>query len=95
VNRSSKPFTDGESIFLQVDLMLGGDDEEFADIAEWVSFCLIFALAVFSIADAGPRGLSDRDFVDDGEFTVGDLFECLFLSVESYDSHLITCAGAA
>jgi hypothetical protein len=70
--------TDGENIFLQVDLRLGGDDEEEpADIAEWASFGLIFALAVFSFADARPRGLSDQDFVDADEFTVGDLFECL------------------
>ena len=70
--------TDGENIFLQVDLMLGADDEEEpADIAEWASFGLIFALAVFSFADARPRGLSDRDFIDDDEFTVADLFECL------------------
>lgn len=58
--------TDGENIFLQIDLMLGGDEEEEpADIAEWASFGLIFALAVLSFADARPRGLSDRDFVDD------------------------------
>ena len=76
--------TDGENIFLQVDLMLGkDDDEEPADIAEWACFGLIFALAVFSFADARPRGLSDRDFVDDDEFTVNDLFECLrFVSGE-------------
>ena len=76
--------TDGESLFLQVDLMLGVDDEdESADIAEWASFGLIFALAVLSFADARPRGLSDRDFVDDDEFTVSDLFECLrFVSGE-------------
>jgi len=76
--------TDGENIFLQVDLMLGGDEEEEpADIAEWASFGLIFALAVLSFADARPRGLSDRDFVDDDEFTVSDLFECLrFVSGE-------------
>jgi hypothetical protein len=70
--------TDGENVFLQVDLMLGGDDEEEpADIAEWASFGLIFALAVYSFADARPRGISDMDFVDDDEFTVNDLFECL------------------
>ena len=76
--------TDGENIFLKVDLMLGGDEEEEpADIAEWASFGLIFALAVLSFADARPRGLSDRDFVDDDEFTVSDLFECLrFVSGE-------------
>jgi hypothetical protein len=75
--------TDGENIFLQVGLMLGNDDEESADIAEWASFGLIFALAVLSFADARPRGLSDKDFVDDDEFTIGDLFECLnFVSGE-------------
>ena len=76
--------TDGENIFLQVDLMLGDDDEEeSADIAEWASFGLIFALAVLSFADARPRGLSDQDFVDDDEFTVSDMFECLrFVSGE-------------
>ena len=53
--------------------MLGGvDEEESADIAEWASFGLIFALAAFSFADARPRGLSDQDFVVDDEFTVDD-----------------------
>jgi hypothetical protein len=79
-----KACTDGENIFLQVDLMLGDDDEEeSADIAEWASFGLIFALAVLSFADARPRGLSDQDFIDDDEFTVSDMFECLrFVSGE-------------
>jgi hypothetical protein len=54
--------------------MMGEDP---ADIAEWASFGLIFALAVFSFADARPRGLSEQDFVDADEFTVSDLFECL------------------
>ncbi len=70
--------TDGENVFLQVDLILGSDDEEEPeDIAEWAAFGLIFALAVLSFADARPRGHSDIDFVEDDEFTVGDLFECL------------------
>ena len=57
--------TDGENIFLQIDLMLGvADEEESAEIAEWASFGLIFALAVLSFADARPRGLSDQDLVD-------------------------------
>ena len=76
--------TDGENIFLQIDLMLGvADEEESAEIAEWASFGLIFALAVLSFADARPRGLSDQDLVDGDEFTVSDLFECLrFVSGE-------------
>jgi hypothetical protein len=70
--------TDGENLFLQVDLVFGVDDEdEPEDIAEWASFGLIFTLAVLSFADARPRGHSDIDFVDDDEFTVADLFECL------------------
>ena len=71
--------TDGENLFLQVDLRLGSDDEEEdpADIVEWAAFALIFALAVLSFADARPRGHSDIDFLADDEFTINDLFECL------------------
>ncbi|HVO72063.1 MAG TPA: hypothetical protein VMT24_18565 [Aggregatilineaceae bacterium] len=60
-----------------------GDDpeeEDPADIAEWAAFGLIFALAVLSFADARPRGQSDIDFLEDDEFTVADLFECLRFS---------------
>ncbi len=71
--------TGEEKSFLQVDRILGTYDEEDepADIAEWAAFGPVFALAVFSFADARPRGISDQDFVDDDEFTVDDLFECL------------------
>ena len=70
--------TDGENLFLKVDLVLSANDaEDPADIAEWASFGLIYALAVFSFADARPRGVSEMDFLDDDEFTVGDMFECL------------------
>jgi hypothetical protein len=70
--------TDGENFSLKVDVVLSANDEEEpADVAEWASFGLIFALAVFSFADARPRGASEMDFVDDDEFTLADLFECL------------------
>jgi hypothetical protein len=71
---------DGEYISLQVDLQIGTDDEDeeySTNAVEWAAFGLIFALGVLSFADARPRGHSDIDFVDDDEFTVGDLFECL------------------
>lgn len=70
--------TDGENLALTVDLVLSADaDEDPADIAEWASFGLIYALAALSFADARPRGASGMDFTEDDEFTVGDLFECL------------------
>jgi hypothetical protein len=70
--------TDGENLALTVGLVLSADDDEDpADIAEWASFGLIYALAVLSFADARPRGASGMDFKDDDEFTVGDLFDGL------------------
>ncbi len=70
--------TDGENLFLQIELVLGEDGgDEPEDIVEWAAFGLIFALAALSFADARPRGVSDMDFVEDDEVTVADLFECL------------------
>lgn len=70
--------TDGENLALTVDLVLSADaDEDPADIAEWASFGLIYALAALSFADARPRGASGMDFTEKDEFTVGDLFDCL------------------
>lgn len=70
--------TDGENLALTVDLVLSADaDEDPADIAEWASFGLIYALAALSFADARPRGASGMDFTENDEFTVGDLFDCL------------------
>ena len=70
--------TDGENLSLQVELILSNDPEEDpADTVEWAAFGMIFALAVLSFADARPRGSSDIDFVENDEFTVCDLFECL------------------
>jgi hypothetical protein len=65
--------TDGENLFLRVDVLF---EEDPADVAEWASFGLIFALAVFSFADARPRGASEMDFVDDDKHTLADWFEC-------------------
>lgn len=70
--------TDGENLALTVDLVLSANaDEDPADIAEWASFGLIYALAALSFADARPRGASGMDFTENDEFTVGDLFDCL------------------
>ena len=70
--------TDGENLFLQVELVLSNDTKENpADIVEWAAFGMIFALAVLSFHDARPRGHSDMDFEDDDEFTVCDLLEGL------------------
>ena len=70
--------TNGENFSLKVDVVLSANDEEEpANVAEWASFGLIFALAVFSFADARPRCASEIDFVDDDEFSQTDLFECL------------------
>jgi len=67
----------GDNIVITtVELQFGGEDEPGADV-EWVAFGFIFAMTVLSFADARPRGVSDKDFVEDDQFTVADLFRCL------------------
>jgi hypothetical protein len=75
---SVEPSPDGKNLHVRVEIQFGDDDEEDGgDIAEWGSFGFIFALAVLSFADARPRGLSERDYIESDEFRVDDLFKCL------------------
>ena len=73
---------DKENVFVRVDLVFEGDDEETepAEVVEWGAFGFIFTLAAFSFHDARPRGISEIDFQSEDEFTVADFFECLTFS---------------
>lgn len=68
---------DASMLFTHVELRIGDDDDgdegESEDDVEWAAFGFLFALAALSFHDARPRGVSDRDFVDDDEFTAADL----------------------
>ena len=70
---------DKKNVFVRVDLVFEGDDEEIdpAEIVEWGAFGFLFTLAAFSFHDARPRGLSEIDFQTADEFSVADFFECL------------------
>ena len=69
---------DGRNLFARLELVFGSEEQdEPAELAEWGSFGFIFVLAVLSFADARPRGLSDMDYIEEDEFSVADLFECL------------------
>lgn len=70
---------DKESIFVRVDLVFEGDDQDIepAEIVEWSAFGFLFTLAALSFHDARPRGMSELDFQPGDEFTVADFFECL------------------
>lgn len=69
---------DGQNLFARLELVLGSDEEyEPAELAEWGSFGFIYALAVLSFADARPRGVSDIDYIEEDDFSVADLLDCL------------------
>jgi hypothetical protein len=73
-----EPAPDGETKFVRIEMQLGGDEAgDGEDQVEWVGFGFMFLLAVMSFHDAGPRGYSENEFVDEDGFTVGDFFEGL------------------
>jgi hypothetical protein len=55
-------------------MQLGGPESGDEDQVEWVAFGFMFLLGVMSFHDAGPRGYSETEFVDEDEFTVDDFF---------------------
>jgi hypothetical protein len=65
-------------------LVLQLDEDEL----ETSTFGFIFAIAVQSFADAAPRGLSEREYVKDDEFSLGDLL--LHLRFVRGEVHLAT-----
>jgi len=74
---------DEAEFMVRIELTLGpGEtdeemDEDPAELAEWAAFGFLFTLAYLSFADARPRGLSEPDFVEGDEFSIGDFLEGL------------------
>lgn len=76
-----EPSPDGENLAVRIELVFAGEEEDDpADIVEWIAFGFVFVLAALSFADARPRGLSEADYVDEDEFSVADLFNGLLFS---------------
>jgi len=79
VDTLTEPSPDKENVFVRADLVFEDDENETdpSEIVEWAAFGFLFTLAVFSFHDARPRGMSERDFEPNDEFTVADFFDCL------------------
>lgn len=57
--------------FAHIDLRFGEEEDgERSDDHEWGGLGFIFCVAMLSFHDARPRGVSDRDFVENDELTV-------------------------
>ena len=78
VDKQTELSPDQENVFVRVDLIFEGDDEETdpAEVVEWGAFGFLFTLAALSFHDARPRGTSELEFQSRDEFTVADFFEC-------------------
>jgi len=75
VGTKVEPAADGETNYVRIEMQLKAaddDDREPEDEVETFGIGLMFVLAVMSFHDAGPRGYSEKLFVDEDEFTVGD-----------------------
>jgi hypothetical protein len=80
VGTKVEPAPDGETKHVRIEMRLKcSDDEEREPEDEVESFGIgfMFVLAVMSFHDAGPRGYSEKLFVDEDEFTVGDFVNAL------------------
>jgi len=63
------------SLRIELDFPPDADSEETE--LEWGAFGFLFVIATLSFADARPREVSVIDYVEDDEFRVEDLIECL------------------
>lgn len=79
VDKHTELSPDKENVFVRVDLVFEGDDEdtESDEIVDWAAFGFIFTLAELSFHDARPRGISDVDFLPNDTFVVDDFLRCL------------------
>jgi hypothetical protein len=47
-------------------------EQDPAEVVEWGALGFLFAIGVMSFADARPRGLSEKDYLESDEFGVAD-----------------------
>ena len=80
VGTKVEPAPDGETKYVRIEMQLRAsddDDRDPEDEVESFAIGLMFVLAVMSFHDAGPRGYSEKLYVDEDEFTVGDFVTAL------------------
>lgn len=68
-----KPTTD-DDWYLHIEGRLGEEED---DDVEFAAMGLIYAIGLFSFADARPRGVSDMDFLPTDEWSVADMLRHL------------------
>ena len=76
LSESLTPGADEGEFALRLELSFADEDspeEDRADVVEWGAFGFLYAIGVLSFADARPRGLSEREYVESDEFCVADL----------------------
>jgi len=80
VEESVMPGADEGEFALRLVLSFENEDSpavDRADVVEWGALGFLFAIGVLSFADARPRGLSEREYVESDEFCVADLLAVL------------------
>lgn len=68
---------DGGEFGLRIELKFVRDPDDAFPGDDSGALGFLFAIAVLSFADARPRGTSDRDYLEQDEFGVGDFLQCL------------------
>ncbi|MGH8703614.1 MAG: hypothetical protein ACREVR_20875 [Burkholderiales bacterium] len=76
VEESVMPGADEGEFALRLALSFEDEDspeEDRADVVEWGALGFLLAIGVLSFADARPRGLSEREYIESDDFRVADL----------------------
>lgn len=80
VGTKVEPAADRETKHVRIEMRLRSsddDDREPEDEVECFGLGFMFVLAQMSFQDAGPRGYTEKTFVDEDEFTVSDFVSAL------------------
>ena len=77
VDMHVSPGPDDAEFGVRVELRLGTDEDDAADVVEWGAFGFLFVLGVLSFADARARGISTTKYQEKDDFFVSDFLDCL------------------
>jgi hypothetical protein len=74
IKTAAEPAPSGDDWNVVIDGRIGAEDE---DDVEWAAFGVIYALSMLSFHDARPRGMSEKEFLEDDEWLAADMLRCL------------------